>query len=105
MAGLAGGAVLPPLLVQTLAPPVLRGRVVALYLLINNLLSLGLGPLAVALLADRGSARGLSGALALSASLCLGGALCCYGVALMAFRRWGKRPNGQADACVVAEEG
>lgn len=42
-----------PALVQVLVPPLLRGRVSALYVLVVNLVGLGVGPVAIGALSDR----------------------------------------------------
>jgi MFS family permease len=54
-----------PALVQVLVPPLLRGRVSALYVLFVNLVGLGVGPVVIGLLSDRffNSAGGVTSAV------------------------------------------
>ncbi len=86
MAGLSASALMPTLLVQSAAPSRFRARMIAFFLLINTLISLGLGPTAVAMLAARNPTAGLGGALSLLASLALIPALLCYAGAYLAVR-------------------
>jgi MFS family permease len=53
LGALSSLTLLPSLLIQTLGPPLMRGRLIAVYLLIANLLGLGVGPALTGLMADR----------------------------------------------------
>jgi MFS family permease len=80
LGGLAAGAVLPSLLVQAATPARLRGRAMAVYLLLSNLLSLGLGPVLVTWFAGPGG--DLAHALAWTGGATLTLACACYLLAL-----------------------
>lgn len=78
LGGLAASAVLPSLLVQAATPPRLRGRAMAVYLLLSSLVSIGLGPILVTWAAGPGGDLGY--ALALTGGAMLG--LACAGYLL-----------------------
>lgn len=70
--GLAACAVLPPVLVQFLVPSDMRARMVALYFLISQLISMGIGPLLPPVLGANGFlGGGLSAGLVQTALLAL----------------------------------
>ncbi|WP_334186274.1 MFS transporter [Novosphingobium sp.] len=89
MAGLSASAVLSPLLVQYITPAMMRARMVALYLLLSGLLSLGLGPLLVSILAQHAQINGggLAGALGMTTWLALVFAMICFAIAARALSR------------------
>lgn len=87
MAGLSASAVLPALLVQLVALPRLRARTIAVYLLISNVISLGLGPVLVPLARELNGPQNLADALSLTAWASLAAALFCYAAAFLGTRQ------------------
>lgn len=75
--------------VQVLCPPDLHGRMTAIYLLLANLVGLGLGPTLIALATEQlfGDPARIGDGLALVAALALGAASLLVGTALPAARR------------------
>lgn len=83
MAGLSASALLPQLIVPAVAPPRLRARCVAVYLLISTVISLGLGPVLVSTILASNPSGGIAGAIRVTAAAALIVTLACY---VLAFR-------------------
>ncbi len=77
--GFAANAVLSPVLVQFVTPGAMRGRLVALYLVVMSILSVGVGPLVTSYGAQFFSGgNALGGGLVVTAALAIFCALCCF---------------------------
>lgn len=100
MIGLSASAVLSPLLVQYITPATMRARMVALYLLLSGMLSFGLGPLLVSVLADSGLTLGpgIAGALSVTSWSALSLALVCFLIAARSMARRSDRGSAPGEA-------
>ena len=88
-------AAFPPVVMQAVTPTPLLGRMSALYLMFNNLLGMGLGPILVSGLATGiDSDRNIGAALTIIAWSAVIGSLCCY---IFAVWRLNKVPTASAE--------